>query len=123
MSILSDPNGEAVGISTSDIFEVDAKIQNLSISYAQGYFGEQAFSDTSMFEVPILNQIIAGNIDLDEIPMNIEISNGTKIPFSAKISLLENTNYLSETLSLSSDLINSSRINSSSNEGLVIFKS
>ena len=110
LSIMSDPNGEAVGISTSDIFEVDAKIQNLSISYAQGYFGEQVFSDTSMFEVPILNQIIAGNIDLDEIPIDIEISNGTKIPFSAKISLLENTNYLSETLSLSSDLINSSQL-------------
>ena len=110
LSIMSDPNGEAVGISTSDVFEVEAKIQNLSISYAQGYFGEQAFSDTSFFEVPILNQIIAGNIDLDEIPIDIEISNGTKIPFSAKISLLENTNYLSETLSLTSALINSSQL-------------
>jgi len=110
LSIMSDPNGEAVGISTSDEFEVEAKIQNLSISYAQGYFGEQAISDTSFFEVPILNQIIAGNIDLDEIPIDIEISNGTKIPFSAKISLLENTNYLSETLSLSSALINSSQL-------------
>jgi hypothetical protein len=110
LSIMSDPNGEGVGISTSDVFEVEAKIQNLSISYAQGYFGEQAFSDTSFFEVPILNQIISGNIDLDEIPIDIEISNGTKIPFSAKISLLENTNYLSETLSLSSALINSSQL-------------
>ena len=110
LSIMSDPNGEAVGISTSDVFEVEAKIQNLSISYAQGYFGEQVFSDTSFFEIPILNQIIAGNIDLDEIPIDIEISNGTKIPFSAKISLLENINYLSETLSLSSALINSSQL-------------
>ena len=110
LSIMSDPNGEAVGISTSDVFEVEAKIQNLSISYAQGYFGEQVFSDTSIFEIPILNQFIAGNIDLDEIPIDIEISNGTKIPFSAKISLLENTNYLSETLSLSSALINSSQL-------------
>ena len=47
---------------------------------------------------------------MDEIPIDIEISNGTKIPFSAKISLLENTNYLSETLSLSSALINSSQL-------------
>ena len=43
-----------------------------------------AFSDTSFFEVPILNQIIAGNIDLDEIPIDIEISNGTKFHFLLK---------------------------------------
>jgi len=110
LSIMSDPDGQAVGISTSDIFEVEAKIQNLSIAYAQGYFGEQVFSDTSFFEIPALHQVVSGNIDLDEVPVNIEISNGTKIPFSANITVLENTNYIPETVSLSSSLIGSQQL-------------
>ncbi len=110
LSIMSDPNGQAVGISTSDIFEVEAKIQNLSIAYAQGYFGEQVFSDTSFFEIPALQQIVSGSIDLEEVPVNIEISNGTKIPFSANITVLENTNYIPESVSLSSSLIGSQQL-------------
>jgi hypothetical protein len=105
LSIMSDPNGDAVPISMSDVFEVEAKIQNLSIDYAQGYFGEQVFSDTTTFDIPILNQIISGNIDLDEVPIDIEITNGTKIPFSTEITMLENTNSFDETVWLSSALI------------------
>lgn len=110
LSIMSDPDGQAVGVSTSDIFEVEANIQNLSIAYAQGYFGEQVFSDTTFFEIPALRQIVSGNIDLEEVPVNIEISNGTKIPFSANITVLENTNYIPETVSLSSSLIGSQQL-------------
>lgn len=110
LSIMSDPSGQAVGISTSDIFEVEAKIQNLSIAYAQGFFGEQVFSDTSFFEIPALHQIVSGNIELEEVPVNIEISNGTKIPFSTKITVLENTNYIPETVSLNSSLIGSQQL-------------
>ena len=105
LSIMSDPNGEAVPIATSDVFEVEAKIQNLSIDYAQGYFGEQIFSDTTTFNIPVLNQIVSGNIDLDEVPIDIQITNGTKIPFSTEITILENTNSFYETVSLSSALI------------------
>ncbi|MDC0302457.1 hypothetical protein OAL39_02000 [bacterium] len=105
LSIMSDPNGEAVPITTSDVFEVEAKIKNLSIDYAQGYFGEQVFSDTSTFNIPILNQIVSGNIDLDEVPIDVEITNGTKIPFSTEISILENTNSFNNTISLNSALI------------------
>lgn len=105
LSIMSDPNGEAVPITTSDVFEVEAKIKNLSIDYAQGYFGEQLFSDTTTFSIPILNQIVSGNIDLDEVPIDIEITNGTKIPFSTEISILENINSLNNSISLNSALI------------------
>ena len=107
LSIMSDPNGVSVPLLTSDVFEFHAEIKNLSIEYARGYFGEQIFSDTSSFEIPYLNHIISGGINLDEVPLNIEISNGTKIPFSAKITLVENTNYIPESIALTSTLLNS----------------
>lgn len=105
LSIMSDPEGVAVPISTSDIFEVEVKFVDVSIGYAQGYFGDQVFSDTISFEVPLLNQITSGTLALNEIPIDITVSNGTKIPFSTNISLLKNTNYIPQTVHLSSPLI------------------
>ena len=105
LSIMSDPNGVAVPISTSDVFKVEAEFINVSIDYAQGFFGEQVFSDTTSFEVPLLNQISSGSVSLNEVPINITVSNGTKIPFSTNIALLKNTNYLPQTVYLSSPLI------------------
>lgn len=110
LSIMSDPNGVAVPLTTSDVFQVEAKIMNLAIDYAQGYFGEQVFSDTISFEIPILNQISAGTIDLDEVPIDVIVSNGTKVPFSTKITLLENTNYIPETVSLISSSIGNAQL-------------
>ena len=110
LSIMSDPDGVAVPISTSDVFEVEAKFIDVNIGYAQGYFGDQFFSDTISFEVPFLNQIISGTVSLDEVPIDITISNGTKIPFSANISLLKNTNYVPQTVHLSSSLIGSPQL-------------
>jgi hypothetical protein len=105
LSIMSDPDGVAVPITTSDIFEVEAKFIDVSIGYAQGYFGEQVFSDTTSFKVPLLSQITAGTLSLEDVPIDITVSNGTKIPFSTNISLLKNTNYVPETVHLSSSLI------------------
>jgi len=105
LSIMSDPEGVAVPISTSDIFEVEVKFVDVNIGYAQGYFGDQVFSDTISFEVPLLNQITSGTLALNEIPIDITVSNGTKIPFSTNISLLKNTNYIPQTVHLSSPLI------------------
>ena len=107
LSITSDPNGTSVPLLTSDVFEFEAEIKNLTISYAQGYFGQQVFSDTSSFEIPYLNHIISGGINLDDVPLNIEISNGTKIPFSAEVTLMENTNYLPQSISLTSSILQS----------------
>ncbi len=105
LSIMSDPEGLAVPITTSDVFEFEAKFIDVSIGYAQGFFGEQVFSDTTSFDLPILNQIAGGNILLEEVPIDITVSNGTKIPFSTNISLLRNTNYVPQTVYLSSSLI------------------
>ncbi len=107
LSIMSDPNGVSVPLLTSDVFEFEAEIKNLTISYAQGYFGEQVFADTTEFTVPYLDHILSGGINLEDVPFEIEIVNGTKIPFSAKLTQLENTNYLPQSISLTSNLINS----------------
>ncbi len=110
LSITSDPNGVSVPITTTDVFEVEAKFLNVRIDYAQGYFGEQVFSDTTSFEIPILNQVVAGGINLDEIPIDVRISNGTKIPFSTTISMLRNSSSTLQTLHLNSSVIGSPQL-------------
>ena len=61
---MTDPNGESASLTTSDVFEFDAKFENIKIAYAQGYFGALSFSDTAEVSIPYLDQIISGSISL-----------------------------------------------------------
>ncbi len=106
-SIMTDPEGESFSLSTSDVFELDAKFENVKIAYAKGYFGTLSFSDTTNFSIPYLDHILSGSISLSDIPLTVSISNGAKIPASSTLTLLENTNLNQNTVSLSSSQLNS----------------
>ena len=106
LSIMSDPEGQNSSITTSDVFEFEAKFEDIKISYAQGYFGAQYFSDTTELEIPYLDKIISGSIDLNEVPFIVSIENGAKIPVAAQVTLVENTNYANNTESLQSSELN-----------------
>ena len=45
LSITTDPEGENSSITTSDLFEFDAKFEDVKIAYAMGYFGELRHSE------------------------------------------------------------------------------
>ena len=106
VSIMSDPEGENSSISTSDMFEFEAKFEGVNIAYAQGYFGSQSFSDTTLLEIPYLDKIQSGFIDFNEIPFVFSIENGAKIPVAAQVTLVENTNYNNNSLELQSSELN-----------------
>lgn len=106
VSIMSDPEGENSSISTSDMFEFEAKFEGVNISYAQGYFGSQSFSDTTVLEIPYLDKIHSGSIDFNEIPFVFSIENGAKIPVAAQVTLVESTNYNNNNLELQSSELN-----------------
>ena len=105
-SIMTDPEGESSSLSTSDVFEFDAKFENIKIAYAKGYFGALSFSDTVEVSIPYLDQIISGSISLNDIPLTFLIENGAKIPASATLTLLENTNTSQNTFGLLSSQLN-----------------
>ncbi|MBL6667796.1 MAG: hypothetical protein ISP69_03880 [Crocinitomicaceae bacterium] len=105
-SIMTDPEGESSSLSTSDVFEFDAKFENIKIAYAQGYFGALSFSDTADVSIPYLDHILSGSISLSDIPLTFSISNGAKIPASSTLTLLENTNANQNTVALLSSQLN-----------------
>ena len=105
-SIMTDPEGESSSVSTSDVFEFDAKFENIKIAYAQGYFGALSFSDTADVSIPYLDHILSGSISLSDIPLTFSISNGAKIPASSTLTLLENTNANQNTVALLSSQLN-----------------
>lgn len=107
LAIMSDPEGESASITTSDIFEFEAEFEQLKISYAQGYFGAQSFTDTVEVDIPYLDKIIEGSVSLNEIPLSVSIENGTKIPASFELTLVENTNTANNTVQLESSVLNS----------------
>ena len=109
-SIMTDPEGESSSLSTSDVFEFDAKFENIKIAYAQGYFGALSFSDTAEVTIPYLDQIISGSISLNDIPLTFSIENGAKIPASATLTLLENTNTGQNTVGLLSSQLNTEHL-------------
>ena len=95
-----------MSLSTSDVFEFDAKFENIKIAYAQGYFGALSFSDTADVSIPYLDHILSGSISLSDIPLTFSISNGAKIPASSTLTLLENTNANQNTVALLSSQLN-----------------
>ena len=78
----------------------------IKIAYAQGYFGALSFSDTADISIPYLDHIISGSIALTDIPLTLSIENGAKVPASAMLTLLENTNTNQNTVALLSSQIN-----------------
>ena len=106
LSITTDPEGENSSITTSDLFEFDAKFEDVKIAYAMGYFGELSFSDSTDISIPYIDLIESGSINLPDIPLSIGVKNGAKIPASAKLTLLESTNKDGEVFELISSELN-----------------
>ena len=106
LSITTDPEGQNSSITTSDLFEFDAKFEDVTIAYAMGYFGELSFSDSTDISLPFIDLIRSGSVNLPDIPLSILVKNGAKIPASAKLTLLESTNNDGEVFDLISSELN-----------------
>jgi hypothetical protein len=104
--INSDPAGPTVTVNTSHVFKVDAEFMDVKIDYARGYFGNKMIADTSTFYIDILNNVIAGSIDLPSSVVQFDIVNGMKVDAKATVTMVANTNYAGNTVNLTSGSIN-----------------
>lgn len=106
MNVKTDPNGPAVIITNSDIVKFKVKFENLKFDYAKGYFGSTDITDTTIIDVEVLENVINGQVNLDEVNFNLILSNGVKIMGQGAISFLKSTNFQGSTVELTHPQIN-----------------
>lgn len=63
-------------ISNMDTVKLENKVSNISIDYAEGYFGNQKLSQSSSNEISQMKNIINGSIDIEQVAVKLEIING-----------------------------------------------
>lgn len=106
--VTTDPNGSDVAIDPSFVFSFEAKMSNISIDYAQGYFGNQLLSDTITYNLPVLDKVTQGFIDFPSSNISVEINNSMKLGIASTIHNISNTNSFGTTLNLLSNQIGQS---------------
>jgi hypothetical protein len=102
---VTDPTGPAVSVTPAQQFKVEATLKDIALDYARGYFGNQVFSDTTGLTVDYLNNIVSGLIDVNNIQLNLTLSNGMKVPVKSELTLIENVNSTGNAVSLSAPCI------------------
>ena len=109
INIVTDPNGGSDTIQYQDNLNVIASFENIVIDYAKGYFGSQHFKSGQMFSsFKLFNKITSGNINLQNIHLLLNISNGFGIDASMILNELKSiNNRTGNTVALNSSVIGS----------------
>lgn len=100
MNVKTDPNGPTVTITDQNIFRTNVEFKGLVVDYAKGYFGNITFSDTTTVNVDELSNVVGGAINVDDINLDLIISNGIDVRAQGNISLFESVNYSNNVVSL-----------------------
>lgn len=100
LNVRSDPDGPTVTITDDDHFNTTVSFENLKLDYGKGYFGNIIFEDTTSVVVEALNKVVGGAINIDDLALELSISNGIKATGQGKILLFENTNFENNTVAL-----------------------
>ena len=103
--VKTNPLGPSVTVSPANVFQVEASLKDIAIDYARGYFGQQLFSDVASVQVEALNKVLSGNVDLQNVQLNLSISNGMKVPIKTKITQVQNVNQQANSVNLSAPCI------------------
>lgn len=101
----TDPSGSTVNVTPAHEFKVEATLKNIALDYARGYFGHQIFTDTSSLQIPFMNMIESGLIDLNNIQLNLSLSNGMKVPLKTEVLCVENVNSSGSSVNLNAPCI------------------
>lgn len=101
IKIKSDPNGNTVTVSSTDVFHVKSKFRDVKLHYARGYFGKKDINDTTQFNVDVFNNIVAGTIDIPNTTVKLILENGIKMDGSGLIKHLKSTNNQGNVVNLS----------------------
>lgn len=104
--VQSDPDGVAVNVTTSTAFKFNFTMQNISLSYARGYFGQFSETKTEEFNLEALNKIESGLIDIDAADLELKVENGLKVNARFKLTNLKNTNAQGSEVNLTHPIVN-----------------
>jgi hypothetical protein len=90
VSATIDPSASSpVDISNSDSIRINVSFENIEPEKAIGYFGSENVEvplDSTM--IPFMEKIIDGTLDLDQVDMNLSITNGIGVDIQSNISEL-----------------------------------
>ena len=93
MKVVTDPEGPTVTITSQDEFKTDVSFEGLVVDYAKGYFGNVVFSDTTTIDVEAISKIIGGSINIEDVNLELIISNGIKVRAKGEITKFESVNF------------------------------
>ncbi len=96
VTIKTPIDGGTVTLTKNDTLHIYIEIKDIKIDYARGYFGKQIISDTISSEIEGLNILESGNISLSDAKVNLQISNGYKIPAQANLLFIKNRSNFNE---------------------------
>jgi hypothetical protein len=100
MIVKTDPLGSAVMVTNQDSMRFEAKMENIRLEYARGYFGQELLSDTIVETIDALAAIESGLLDLDAADIGITVENGMKVNGKMKLISLKNINKAGNTVAL-----------------------
>lgn len=107
-----DSTGSTDTLKTSDtVFDAEITFRKIIPYYAQGYFGTttKSFGPTNV-AFPVFNKIIAGNLSLKDVNVNLTLSNGFGVDASLILSRFT-SNHAGDTINLKDNGVVGSTIN------------
>ena len=92
ISVRLDSNADPITVTNQDTLFANSSFFNFNVAYAEGYFGNQQFSESSAGEA--LNYIgdISGVLDIDQVDVNLNLINGVGAIGQLKINQLSSIN-------------------------------
>ncbi|MEX1001337.1 MAG: hypothetical protein WDZ35_04410 [Crocinitomicaceae bacterium] len=90
--VSSNEDTDSYTVTNQDSIVYEVTFKELIPDYAKGYFGSYTITDTTGFDLPFMNSVLGGSIDIDSIDLNIIIKNGFNLIAQAKISQLKGYN-------------------------------
>lgn len=106
-SVTTDPSGSPTMITNQDVTKVRATFRDVSIFYAQGYFGNTIISDTTTIDLAELDIYESGLLDISNLSIGFNVENGVKVGAVANLNMIRNTNAQNNTVNLSGPNIGS----------------
>lgn len=93
MTVTMSANGLPTVVTNTDIVNVQAGFYGLRPSFAKGYFGNRVISspgESTYFD--LFDKIVAGTLDIDQVNVDLKLTNWIGIDAGTVISLIEASN-------------------------------
>lgn len=105
--VYTPADGNEVEFTNSDEINFISTFTDVVPDYVRGFFGQTTIDEQASTEVEIFNKLVDGTIELEDIEMNINITNGVGIDLRAIVNEFKGTNAQGNEVTLDHDIIGS----------------